>query len=74
MFGDGTKDSTLIRQGDKLLFIRPPEKVDPYRLPLVINPSEDRVVVGSTTYKIVTSKQTNPSATNCILYELYVRN
>ncbi len=72
--GDGTKEGTLIRQGDKLLFLRPPEKVDPYRLPLVVNTASDTILVGATQYNIVTSKQTNPSAANCILYEIYLRN
>ncbi len=73
-FGDGTKDNTLIRQGDKLLFMRPPEKSDIYSDPLVINPALDRILVGTTSYSIVTVKQTNPSAANCILYEIYLRN
>lgn len=72
--GDGAKDGTQIRDGDKLLFMRPPEKTDPLRIPLVINPVLDRIVVGTTIYKIVKMKQTNPSAANCILYELYLRN
>lgn len=72
--GDSTKDSTLIRQGDKLLFMRPPEKTDAFRLPLVIDPAADRIIVAGATYKIVTFKQTNPSAANCILYEIYLRN
>lgn len=72
--GDGTKDTTLIRQGDKLLFLRPPEKSETYRPPLNINPSLDRILIGSASYKIVTFKQTNPSNADCILYELYLRN
>lgn len=72
--GDSTKDGTLIRQGDKLLFMRPPEKSDTYRLPLVINQALDRILVGTVSYKIVTFKQTNPSAADCILYEIYLRN
>ena len=72
--GDTTKDQTLIRQSDKLMFLRPPEKTDPDALPLVINPALDRILVGAVSYKIVSFKQTNPSATNCILYELYLRN
>lgn len=72
--GDSAKDGTLIRQGDKLLFMRPPEKSDTYRLPLVINQTLDRILVGTVSYKIVTFKQTNPSASDCILYEIYLRN
>src|SRR4051812_3658440 len=45
--GDSTKDGTLIREGDKLLFMRPPEKSDTYRLPLVINQALDRILVGT---------------------------
>lgn len=72
--GDTTKDATLIRASDKLLFMRPPEKSDTYRLPLVINAASDRIVIGTTSYSIVNFKQTNPSASNCILYEIYLRN
>lgn len=72
--GDTTKDATLVRQSDKLLFMRPPEKTDTYRLPLVINQALDRILVGTVSYKIVAVKQTNPSAANCILYEIYLRN
>ena len=71
--GDGTREGSLIREGDKLLFVRPPEKTDPYRNPLIIDPVADRILVGTTSYKIVTSKQTNPSAANCLLYEFYIR-
>ncbi len=72
--GDTTKDATLIRQSDKLLFVRPPEKTDPDADPLVINEALDRILVGTTSYKIVSVKRTDPSTNNCILYEFYIRN
>lgn len=72
--GDGTKEASLIRDGDKLLFLRPPEKTDPFRTPLVVDPVSDRILVGTTSYKIVTFKRTMPDAVNCILYEFYIRN
>lgn len=72
-FGDGTKNNTLIRDGDKLLFIRPPQKTDSTNLVLDVNPSSDKILIGTTRYNIVTFKTTNPTASNSFLYEFYIR-
>jgi hypothetical protein len=71
--GDGTKPATLIQEGDKLLYMQPPNKADSLVAPLVIDPSADRVEIEGVVYKIVIFKQTNPSAANCLLFELYLR-
>lgn len=71
--GDRTQNTSLIREGDKLLYMRPPEKTDTLRLPLVLNPASDTITVAGLDYSIVTFKQTNPSAVNCVLYEIYLR-
>lgn len=71
--GASTATGTLIQDGDKQLFIRPPNKTDENASALVVNPAADRVRIGSTEWRIVTFKETNPSANNQILIELYIR-
>ena len=71
--GLSTKFGTLVLGGDKNLYIRPPEKKDIEAEALVINPSKDRVRIGTVEYKIVTMKEINPSGSNPILYDLYIR-
>ena len=69
--GSSTASGTLIQDGDKQLFIRPTEKSA--ILPLIIDPAADRVRIGTLEWGIVTSKEINPSASNQILIELYIR-
>jgi len=71
--GIGNKSNTLIQEGDKIIYIRPPEKVDSTATPLNIDPSQDKIVFGNITYNIVTVKDINPSSDNLILHEVYVR-
>lgn len=71
--GLSTEQNSLIQAGDKLLFVRPPEKTNPLASSILVNPSSDRIRIGNTTYKIVTFKESNPSAANQILIELYIR-
>lgn len=71
--GDGAVPYSLIRASDKLLFVRPPEKTDIFSMPLVINPAIDGVRIGTKVYTIVMLKEVNPSGSNVILYELYIR-
>jgi hypothetical protein len=76
--GASTRDGTLIRDGDKVLYVRPSDVLIPILMPngiLEIDSADDRVVVGGVSYRIVTSKVIDPSATgqNPIMFELYVR-
>lgn len=71
--GSGSKTSTQIQDGDLTLYVRPTEKTDEFADALVIDPSADRVIINNVTWKIVTVKEYNPSASDCILYELYIR-
>lgn len=71
--GLGTAPNSLIQAGDKLLYVQPPEKTDSLRSPLVINPASDKIRIGTTEYDIVIMKESNPSGSNVILYELYLR-
>lgn len=71
--GMSTATGTLIQDGDKQLFIRPPHKTDLNASALTVNPAADRVRIGTTEWRIVTAKESNPSANNQILIELYIR-
>lgn len=70
---NATKAGTLIQDGDQILYVRPTEKTDEFADALVINSSSDKVIINDVTWTIVTSKEYNPSASDCILYELYIR-
>lgn len=71
--GLSAKFGTLVMAGDKELYIRPPNKTDPYRIPLVVNTTSDVVIVNAIDYKIVNTKEINPTATEPLLYDLHIR-
>lgn len=71
--GLSAKYGTLIQAGDKEFLMRPPHKTDPTISPVEISPVSDRLVVGSTTYKIVTMKELNPTGSDPVLISLYLR-
>jgi hypothetical protein len=73
--GEGTENSTLIKTGDKQVYIQPPQKTQD-GLPLPhFSPNKDYLKVDGKVYKIITIKQLNPSMSNdgCVLFELYIR-
>jgi hypothetical protein len=76
--GEGTANNTLVKTGDKQVYVQPPQKNNLDPLPH-LDANKDLLKIETTdgvaTYKIVTVKQYNPSLTSqgCILYELYVR-
>lgn len=65
--GASTQSDTLIKTGDKQVYLKPTPLV------ISIDPSADRLQIGSTIYKIVTVKEVNPTLTNTLYYELFVR-
>ncbi len=71
--GASTATGTLIQDGDKQLFIRPPKKTNIGYPVLAVNPAADRVRIGLTEWRIVTAKELNPSTQDSILIELYIR-
>ena len=71
--GSGSKTGTLIQDGDLQLFVRPREKSDIFADALEINTSSDSFVINGKSWKIVTVKEYNPSASDCVLYEFYIR-
>lgn len=73
--GEGTQSNTLIKTGDKQVFVQPPQKTEVGIALPHLNSNRDLLKLGDKTYKIVTAKQLNPSMTQdgSVLYELYVR-
>lgn len=71
--GSGTKTATTIQDGDLTLFVRPTEKTNALASPLSIKPSTDKFIINGVTWKVVTVKEHNPSSSDCILYEFYIR-
>lgn len=71
--GLGENSNTLIKAGDKLLFIRPYEQTKRNATHIDVDPTIDRVQIGTTIYKIVTFKEHNTTSADQILIELYIR-
>ena len=71
--GSGSKSGTLIQDGDQMLYVRPTEQVDKLAQALSVNPSADHIVINNKPWRIVTWKEYNPSASECIMYEFYIR-
>lgn len=73
--GEGAEHNTLIKTGDKQVYVQPPQKTEVGIALPHLNANRDFLKIGDKTYKIVTVKQLNPSLAqeNCILYELYIR-
>lgn len=64
---------TDILAGDKNCYLYPPEKVNPLLTHLVVNTNGDKLRIGSTAYKIINMKSTDPTGSNPILYQLMLR-
>jgi hypothetical protein len=72
--GVSTRFGTVFVAGDKEVFIQPPQKADPSAVPLTtIDPSTDKIVVNGITYNIVSWREVNPTGTDPILFDLYIR-
>lgn len=73
--GEGTEQNTLVKTGDKQVYVQPPQKTEVGIALPHLSANRDFLKIGDKTYKIVTVKQLNPSLAqqNCILYELYIR-
>jgi hypothetical protein len=67
--GYSVKFGTQIQAGDKEIYVEPTNQL---RL-LGIDPATDSIKVGGVTYKVVTSKETNPTGTYPIMFYLYAR-
>ncbi len=73
--GDSTKPSSLIEMGDKQLLLQPNEDDGFYQENELgsIYPNKDVVRINGKIYKIITFKQINPSTTNSVLWDCYIR-
>ena len=76
--GAGTKDKTLIMDGDKVFYTRPTDELSAALMPngvMDISKSDNRVTIAGTTYKVVTIKWVDPMATMAVpvMFELYLR-
>ena len=71
--GLSSKFGTQIVAGDKEIYILPPEKSDPFKLPLVVNPANDLIKVGIVEYSVVAMKECNPTASAPLLYNFHIR-
>lgn len=63
--GETTADGTMIKAGDKQVFMNPANIPKPKR--------GDVVLLSGTKWTVVTVKDHNPSGSNSYLYELFVR-
>lgn len=69
--GQGIQD--LIEGADKQVYVQPRNKVSSrYTMP-VIMPNRDRILIASEVWKIVALKELNPTNTDAILFELYLK-
>lgn len=66
MDGAGVENKSLIRNGDKQMFV----KTDPE---LPAPEANDRITFGGITYAVIVAKELNPSGSAPIYYELYLR-
>ncbi len=65
--GSAQQQNTLIRTGDKQVFLYPSQYVKD------IDPTSDKLQLGSKVYDIVVVKEMNPNLSNTLYWELYVR-
>jgi hypothetical protein len=65
------KFNTSIQAGDKQFLMQPPEKAG--GIPLKIEPESDSIKIGSTLWRVVAIKETNPTGASPILYEIILR-
>lgn len=65
--GASTMNETLIRNGDKQVYLKPSAGVTD------IDPSSDKLLLGGKIYNIVTAKEFNPTMTDVLYWELFVR-
>lgn len=73
MAGSRTKMGTLIQEADQVLYVQPSEATNKWADPLYIDPTSDTVIINEVSWKIVAAREYNPSASNCVLYELYIK-
>jgi hypothetical protein len=73
--GESTENNTLVKTGDKQVYVQPPQKTETGIALPHLSTNRDFLKIGDKQYRIITVKQLNPSMSQegCVLYELYVR-
>lgn len=71
--GLSSKFGLLISEGDKEVYVRPPNKTNPLALPLNIDTTSDFLKVGSITYKVASMREANPTGAAPLLYNLMLK-
>ncbi len=72
---EGRKNNynSLMEEAELMLYVRPTEKVDVLAAALRTNPSADYVTFSGSQWRIVTVKEYNPGADDCVLYEFFIK-
>ena len=72
--GNTYRNGTLIEAGDKQCMFIPIEQSNNSGIPpLVVDPTSDFIRINNEIWKIITSKETNPSTSENIYIDLYMR-
>jgi hypothetical protein len=70
MAGSRTKLGTLIQEADQVLYVQPNESLAQMG---DIDPTSDCVTINGKLWKVLALKEYDPSASDCVLYELYIK-
>ena len=62
-----------ILEGDKDMYLYPPERANPSATPLTIDTTSDRVRVGNILYKVAVVKSADPTGNAPLLYNMMLR-
>lgn len=71
--GVGTKFGGLVEDIDKMCYVQPANKNNKFVSMPEVTPTSSTIRINNQTYKIVVAKDVNPTATDSILLELYIR-
>lgn len=70
MAGSRTKLGTLIQEADQVLYVQPSETLAAFG---EIDPATTRAEFKGYSWKVLALKEYDPSASDCVLYELYIK-
>jgi hypothetical protein len=71
--GLSSKYGLMIVEGDKDCYMYPPYLLDGTQPQLVINTAADKMLVGTTLYRVVNCKTLDPSGSGALLYNFMLR-
>jgi len=70
MAGSRSKLGTLIQEADQVLYVQPSEALTVFG---EIDPTSTRAIIKGVEWKVLALKEYDPSASDCVLYELYIK-